>query len=174
MSLSNKNSGQRSSVSRFFQVIDEDSDDLITFKEFAQGLGIVCKGELHRKLEFMYRMHVLTNLPDGGPSDNESIDSCTEATEAVDELERSSDEKASEATRGSDQEPNATSGLSAVEENPVRTLLRRMEVEAASAEEKKSEELPRMNQVRTVIDWIGWLHDTLSQIFTDSYRMETL
>ena len=40
------------------QVIDEDEDGLITFREFAQGLGIICKGELQGRMQFMYRMHV--------------------------------------------------------------------------------------------------------------------
>lgn len=65
-------------------MIDEDEDGLITFREFAQGLGIICKGELQERMQFMYRMHVPPAVCDEAAdlSDEESLDSCTELTES--------------------------------------------------------------------------------------------
>ena len=65
-------------------MIDDDEDGLITFREFAQGLGIICKGELQDRMQFMYRMHVPPALCDEAAeelSDEESLDSCMELTE---------------------------------------------------------------------------------------------
>lgn len=65
-------------------MIDEDEDGLITFREFARGLGIICKGELQDRMQFMYRMHVPPAICDEAAdlSDEESLDSCTELTES--------------------------------------------------------------------------------------------
>ena len=65
-------------------MIDDDEDGLITFREFARGLGIICKGELQDRMQFMYRMHVPPALCDEATeelSDEESLDSCAELTE---------------------------------------------------------------------------------------------
>lgn len=126
-------------------MIDEDEDDLITFKELAQGLGAICKGELQDRLEFMYRMHVLTDVT-ADASDSESVDSCCEMTEgaSTEDLVTSS-QPASRAH--SEKVEVVSSDLSTEEESPVRTLLRNMEFERRAAEEKRSDELPRMNQV---------------------------
>lgn len=70
---------------RAFKVIDDDEDGLITFREFARGLGIICKGELQDRMQFMYRMHVPPALCDEAAeelSDEESVDSCVELTES--------------------------------------------------------------------------------------------
>ena len=65
-------------------MIDNDEDGLITFREFARGLGIICKGELQDRMQFMYRMHVPPALCDEAAdlSDEESLDSCVELTES--------------------------------------------------------------------------------------------
>ena len=66
-------------------MIDADEDGLITFREFARGLGIICKGELQDRMQFMYRMHVPPALCDEAAqelSDEESVDSCMELTES--------------------------------------------------------------------------------------------
>lgn len=66
-------------------MIDDDEDGLITFREFARGLGIICKGELQDRMQFMYRMHVPPALCDEASeelSDEESLDSCVELTES--------------------------------------------------------------------------------------------
>ena len=66
-------------------MIDDDEDGLITFREFARGLGIICKGELQDRMQFMYRMHVPPALCEEAEeelSDEESLDSCVELTES--------------------------------------------------------------------------------------------
>lgn len=64
-------------------MIDEDRDGLISFREFAQGLGIICKGETQDRMLFMYRMHVPPAIFDESPdaSDSESVHSCVEHEE---------------------------------------------------------------------------------------------
>ena len=65
-------------------MIDDDEDGLITFREFAQGLGIICKGEAHDRMLFMYRMHVPPAICDetADVSDAESVESCAELRES--------------------------------------------------------------------------------------------
>ena len=65
-------------------MIDEDGDGLISFREFAQSLGIICKGETQDRMLFIYRMHVPPAICDepADISDAESVDSCTELRES--------------------------------------------------------------------------------------------
>lgn len=66
------------------QVIDEDEHGLSTFREFERGLGIICKGELQYRMQFMYRMHLPPSVCKEAAdlSDGESLDNCTELTES--------------------------------------------------------------------------------------------
>lgn len=66
------------------RVFDEDEDGLINFREFARGLGIICKGELQDRMQFMYRMHVPPAVCKEAAhlSDEKSLDSGTEPTES--------------------------------------------------------------------------------------------
>ena len=69
----------------FLQVIDEDRDDLITFKQFAHGLGVICRGEFQDVMQFVYRMHIAPAICEEtgshDESENSSVDSCSEVTE---------------------------------------------------------------------------------------------
>ncbi|XP_069545398.1 TBC1 domain family member 9 isoform X2 [Brachyistius frenatus] len=44
---------------RFFHLLDQNGDTLINFREFINGLGVLCHGDLTEKLKLLYKMHVL-------------------------------------------------------------------------------------------------------------------
>uniref|UniRef100_A0A3B4ZMZ6 TBC1 domain family member 9 n=1 Tax=Stegastes partitus TaxID=144197 RepID=A0A3B4ZMZ6_9TELE len=44
---------------RFFRLLDQNGDALINFREFINGLGVLCHGDLTEKLKLLYKMHVL-------------------------------------------------------------------------------------------------------------------
>ena len=69
-------------------MIDVDEDGLVTFREFAQELGVICKGELQDRLQFMFRMHLPPVVSEGTTdnSDDESLDSCSEILESSEEV----------------------------------------------------------------------------------------
>lgn len=130
-------------------MIDEDEDGLISFREFAQGLGIICKGELQDRMQFMYRMHVPPALSDEAVdlSDEESVDSCMELTESgsVEDMAQTRDQQQSREER--------VSGPRSKEETPVSVSLktterhnRRTQTDEDSV--KKVTEIPRMSQVK--------------------------
>ena len=54
----------------FLQLLDEDRDNLINFREFSWGLGVMCRGELPERLRLLYRLHLPPALL---PEDMESI-----------------------------------------------------------------------------------------------------
>ncbi|NP_082034.1 TBC1 domain family member 9 isoform 2 [Mus musculus] len=64
-------------ASRLFQLLDENGDSLINFREFVSGLSAACHGDLTEKLKLLYKMHVLPE-----PScDQDEPDSAFEATQ---------------------------------------------------------------------------------------------
>ncbi|XP_044535942.1 TBC1 domain family member 9 isoform X2 [Gracilinanus agilis] len=64
-------------ASRLFQLLDENGDSLINFREFVSGLSAACHGDLTEKLKLLYKMHV---LPEPSP-DQDEPDSAFEATQ---------------------------------------------------------------------------------------------
>ncbi|KAF6097540.1 TBC1 domain family member 9 [Phyllostomus discolor] len=64
-------------ASRLFQLLDENGDSLINFREFVSGLNAACHGDLTEKLKLLYKMHV---LPEPS-SDQDEPDSAFEATQ---------------------------------------------------------------------------------------------
>uniref|UniRef100_A0A287D0U5 TBC1 domain family member 9 n=1 Tax=Ictidomys tridecemlineatus TaxID=43179 RepID=A0A287D0U5_ICTTR len=64
-------------ASRLFQLLDENGDSLINFREFVSGLSAACHGDLTEKLRLLYKMHV---LPEPS-SDQDEPDSAFEATQ---------------------------------------------------------------------------------------------
>ncbi|GAA6074910.1 TBC1 domain family member 9, partial [Tachysurus ichikawai] len=44
---------------RFFRMLDHNTDALINFREFINGLGVLCHGDLTEKLKLLYKMHIL-------------------------------------------------------------------------------------------------------------------
>ncbi|EGW12127.1 TBC1 domain family member 9 [Cricetulus griseus] len=64
-------------ASRLFQLLDENGDSLINFREFVSGLSAACHGDLTEKLKLLYKMHV---LPEPS-SDQDEPDSAFEATQ---------------------------------------------------------------------------------------------
>uniref|UniRef100_A0A667YDK9 TBC1 domain family member 9 n=1 Tax=Myripristis murdjan TaxID=586833 RepID=A0A667YDK9_9TELE len=44
---------------RFFRLLDQNGDALINFREFINGLSVLCHGDLTEKLKLLYKMHVL-------------------------------------------------------------------------------------------------------------------
>ena len=120
---------------------------MITFREFARGLGIICKGELQDRMQFMYRMHVPPALCDEAEelSDEESLDSCVELTESG-SIEVSASQ-AREQGRSGDQ------GDSGRGEEAVCLALRTNEVEAMRTDEDNikrvtASDIPPMSQVK--------------------------
>ena len=61
---------------------------MINFKEFAITLGVICRGDLHERLKFIYRLHLPPALPlseleeRNRPDDDRGVDSCSEVDEA--------------------------------------------------------------------------------------------
>ncbi|RDD38887.1 TBC1 domain family member 9 [Trichoplax sp. H2] len=60
--------GDRDEVvaNRIFKVLDDDKRGMITFRDFAWGLGVICRGTIKEKLSFLYRMHVQPVLSEDG------------------------------------------------------------------------------------------------------------
>ncbi|XP_041466902.1 TBC1 domain family member 9B-like [Lytechinus variegatus] len=54
---------------RSFRVLDSDHDCLINFRDFAWGMGIMCRGEMPHRLRLLYEMHLPPALT---PADLES------------------------------------------------------------------------------------------------------
>uniref|UniRef100_A0A8C5E875 TBC1 domain family member 9 n=1 Tax=Gouania willdenowi TaxID=441366 RepID=A0A8C5E875_GOUWI len=44
---------------RFFRLLDQNGDALINFREFINGFGVLCHGDLTEKLKMFYKVHVL-------------------------------------------------------------------------------------------------------------------
>ncbi|XP_038052661.1 TBC1 domain family member 9-like isoform X2 [Patiria miniata] len=66
-------------VLRAFRLLDEDRDNLINFRDFAWGLGIMCRGELPERLRLLYLLHLPPALL---PEDMESIAGDSQTDEA--------------------------------------------------------------------------------------------
>ncbi|XP_077381725.1 TBC1 domain family member 9 [Festucalex cinctus] len=62
---------------RFFRLLDHNGDTFINFREFINGLGVLCHGDLTEKLKLLYKMHVLPEVT----SEQEEPDSAFEATQ---------------------------------------------------------------------------------------------
>uniref|UniRef100_A0A8C5G6K1 TBC1 domain family member 9 n=1 Tax=Gouania willdenowi TaxID=441366 RepID=A0A8C5G6K1_GOUWI len=62
---------------RFFRLLDQNGDALINFREFINGFGVLCHGDLTEKLKMFYKVHVLP----GECSGPEEPDSAFEATQ---------------------------------------------------------------------------------------------
>uniref|UniRef100_A0AAQ5YS30 TBC1 domain family member 9 n=1 Tax=Amphiprion ocellaris TaxID=80972 RepID=A0AAQ5YS30_AMPOC len=67
---------------RFFRLLDQNGDALINFREFINGLGVLCHGDLTEKLKLLYKMHVLPEFT----HEQEEPDSAFEATHQFIEL----------------------------------------------------------------------------------------
>ena len=69
-------------------MIDSDADGVINFKEFAITLGLICRGDLQQRLNFIYRLHLppalpLSELEDGNsPDEDGGVESCSDVDEA--------------------------------------------------------------------------------------------
>uniref|UniRef100_A0A7N9ASE0 TBC1 domain family member 9 n=1 Tax=Mastacembelus armatus TaxID=205130 RepID=A0A7N9ASE0_9TELE len=61
----------------FFRLLDQNGDALINFREFINGLGVLCHGDLTEKLKLLYKMHVLPEIS----HEQEEPDSAFEATQ---------------------------------------------------------------------------------------------
>ncbi|KAG7333745.1 hypothetical protein KOW79_002152 [Hemibagrus wyckioides] len=62
---------------RFFRLLDQNADALINFREFINGLGVLCHGDLTEKLKLLYKMHILPEVP----HEQDEPDSAFEATQ---------------------------------------------------------------------------------------------
>ncbi|XP_051939667.1 TBC1 domain family member 9 [Hippocampus zosterae] len=62
---------------RLFRLLDHNGDAFINFREFINGLGVLCHGDLTEKLKLLYKMHVLPEVT----SEQEEPDSAFEATQ---------------------------------------------------------------------------------------------
>ncbi|KAK2852323.1 hypothetical protein Q7C36_007524 [Tachysurus vachellii] len=62
---------------RFFRMLDHNADALINFREFINGLGVLCHGDLTEKLKLLYKMHILPDVP----HEQDEPDSAFEATQ---------------------------------------------------------------------------------------------
>ncbi|KAK3554366.1 hypothetical protein QTP70_022593 [Hemibagrus guttatus] len=62
---------------RFFRLLDQNADALINFREFINGLGVLCHGDLTEKLKLLYKMHILPDVP----HEQDEPDSAFEATQ---------------------------------------------------------------------------------------------
>ncbi|XP_051560805.1 TBC1 domain family member 9-like [Myxocyprinus asiaticus] len=62
---------------RFFLLLDHNADALINFREFINGLSVLCHSDLTEKLKFLYKMHMLPELR----HEQEEPDSACEATQ---------------------------------------------------------------------------------------------
>ncbi|XP_061778897.1 TBC1 domain family member 9 isoform X2 [Nerophis lumbriciformis] len=64
-------------AARFFRLLDQNGDAFINFREFINGLGVLCHGDLTEKLKLLYKTHVLPEMT----SEQEEPDSAFEATQ---------------------------------------------------------------------------------------------
>uniref|UniRef100_A0A8C5ECI4 TBC1 domain family member 9 n=1 Tax=Gouania willdenowi TaxID=441366 RepID=A0A8C5ECI4_GOUWI len=62
---------------RFFRLLDQNGDALINFREFINGFGVLCHGDLTEKLKMFYKVHVLPEFT----REPEEPDSAFEATQ---------------------------------------------------------------------------------------------
>ncbi|XP_023189699.1 TBC1 domain family member 9 [Xiphophorus maculatus] len=62
---------------RFFRLLDENGDALLNFRDFINGLGVLCHGDLTEKLKLLYKMHILPEIT----HEQEEPDSAFEATQ---------------------------------------------------------------------------------------------
>ncbi|KAF7710115.1 TBC1 domain family member 9 [Silurus meridionalis] len=62
---------------RFFRLLDQNADALINFREFINGLGVLCHGDLTEKLKLLYKMHILPDVH----HEQDEPDSAFEATQ---------------------------------------------------------------------------------------------
>lgn len=138
---------------RAFKVIDEDGDGLISFREFAQGLGIICQGETQDRMQFMYRMHVPPAISDDclDISDAESVESCAELEESgiSGDLTSPSCEKS---------QPHGISQARDVrvpEEKPIgiSSKARDVQCENTKDNDKRGAEIPPMSQEHFIMLW---------------------
>ncbi|XP_037328357.2 TBC1 domain family member 9 [Pungitius pungitius] len=62
---------------RFFRLLDQNGDALINFREFINGLGVLCHGDHTEKLKLLYKIHVMPEMR----HEPEEADSAYEATQ---------------------------------------------------------------------------------------------
>uniref|UniRef100_A0AAQ4S2Y6 TBC1 domain family member 9 n=1 Tax=Gasterosteus aculeatus aculeatus TaxID=481459 RepID=A0AAQ4S2Y6_GASAC len=62
---------------RFFRLLDQNGDALINFREFINGLGVLCHGDHMEKLKLLYKIHVIPEMR----HEPEEPDSAFEATQ---------------------------------------------------------------------------------------------
>lgn len=134
-------------------MIDEDGDGLISFREFAQGLGIICQGETQDRMQFMYRMHVppAISVDCLDISDAESVESCAELEESgiSGDLTSPSCEKS---------QPHGISQARDVlvpEEKPIgiSSKARDVHCENTKGNDKRGAEIPPMSQEHFIMLW---------------------
>ncbi|XP_072477209.1 TBC1 domain family member 9 isoform X2 [Notamacropus eugenii] len=136
-------------ASRLFQLLDENGDSLINFREFVSGLSAACHGDLTEKLKLLYKMHV---LPEPSP-DQEEPDSAFEATQYF--FEDITPECTHVVGLESRTKPNADDGFvtvslksdkgKKVNSQDNRNYLR-LWTQENKAKAKNSKDLPRLNQ----------------------------
>ncbi|XP_043827368.1 TBC1 domain family member 9 isoform X2 [Dromiciops gliroides] len=136
-------------ASRLFQLLDENGDSLINFREFVSGLSAACHGDLTEKLKLLYKMHV---LPEPSP-DQEEPDSAFEATQYF--FEDITPECTHVVGLESRTKPNADDGFvtvslksdkgKKVNSQDNRNYLR-LWTQENKAKSKNSKDLPKLNQ----------------------------
>ncbi|KAM4834436.1 TBC1 domain family member 9 [Thomomys bottae] len=136
-------------ASRLFQLLDENGDALINFREFVSGLSAACHGDLTEKLELLYKMHV---LPEPS-SDPDEPDSAFEATQYF--FEDITPECTHVVGLGGRSKPSVDDGFVAVSLKPDkgkrtnsqenRNYLRLWTPEN-KAKSKNAKDLPKLNQ----------------------------
>lgn len=157
--LTNWGTGESGQIlaQRAFKVIDEDGDGLISFREFAQGLGIICKGETQDRMLFMYRMHVPPAIYDepSDISDTESVDSCAELNEngCTEELTSQSCEGPQSRDQSRSRDVYVTEEVPISVSPRARELHERTINEKTEGSEKRVTEIPSMSQEHFIMLW---------------------
>uniref|UniRef100_A0AAY4AM67 TBC1 domain family member 9 n=1 Tax=Denticeps clupeoides TaxID=299321 RepID=A0AAY4AM67_9TELE len=130
---------------RLFRLLDQNADALINFREFINGLSVLCHGDLTEKLKLLYKMHItLTH-------EHEEPDSAFEATQyffedITPETSHSLDPKCkSEKDDGFVRVTFKTEKVKKMHTPDYRTYLRLWNQETKTKPENMKD-LPKMNQ----------------------------
>ncbi|XP_022105913.1 TBC1 domain family member 9-like isoform X1 [Acanthaster planci] len=123
---------------RAFRLLDEDRDNLINFREFSWGLGVMCRSELPERLRLLYRLHLPPALL---PEDMESIAGDSQTDEASTVGQPSPDEDQDEVEPAVDAEEYFESSMKTptVEQAPGGHPLS----QSTSESQEKSEQTPK-------------------------------
>ncbi|KAK3713993.1 hypothetical protein QZH41_018780 [Actinostola sp. cb2023] len=128
---------------RAFKVITQGKGDFIKFKELVDALGMICKGDLHDRLQFMFTMHV-------EPAITDSLVSCCETGEEAQEggAEASGKEEASGTSKEDrkDEETPLSSSAKRNDHFKIQEMLTQQEDDPVS-------QLPMMTQEQFIHLW---------------------